>query len=66
MRKIKYKHKFRSLLELTKYINIRSDRQPCSICEIVKFIKINQPNYNIQAKVRFTRFIGLTNMIHKI
>jgi hypothetical protein len=28
-------------LELTKQFKVRSDRQPCSICDIVKFIKKN-------------------------
>jgi len=37
----KYKYKFRSLLDLTKQFKIRSDRQPCNICEIDNFIKAN-------------------------
>jgi len=45
-------------LELTKQLKLRSDRQPCSICEIEKFIKINKKSYkvyNIQINVRFAR-----------
>ena len=34
-----YKYKFRPLLELTKQFRVRSERQPCNICKIAKFIQ---------------------------
>ena len=63
---IKIKKKFRSFLELTKHFATRAERQPCNICNNVKFenifFLIDKKNYRtiiIQKMVRFACIIEL-------